>query len=429
MKKTISGIRGIFGDDLTLRDVIEFCDNFGTLAGSRCVIGMDTRPSSEMMYNTAIATLLKNGIDVYSLGVAPTPVVFRAARKYDSGIVITASHNPIEWNGIKFIIKGRGINENELQSITQKQDTRSDKIGTQHNITSSYISDAIDIIGTIDNKPTIIVDVGGGTANGFANELLTKMGCKVVTINKYINSREPDPTSDSLSFLKFAAKDVIGFAFDLDADRLVVVNNGIKQSPDVTLGLGVSKALYNGYKKFVLSIDTSIAIEHLIKNNGGRVYRSKVGEANVIDLVLKTDADAGGEGSSGGFILPRFNYCRDGMLTAGLITSMSRSKFDDIISYMSKYHQIRTKISVDSEMHDRVIEDIQERFKQSYSKVDTLDGLKGIIDEDSWILVRKSNTEDIIRISAESNNNEKCQNIVNDTVTMVKDSCNKIGRV
>ena len=429
MKKTISGIRGIFGDDLTLPDVIEFCNNFATLAGSRCVIGMDTRPSSMMMYNTAVATLLKNGIDVYSLGVVPTPVVFRTARKYDSGIVITSSHNPLEWNGIKFIVKGRGINEKELQNIIQKQDIRSDKIGTQQNITSSYISDAIDIIGTVDNKPNIVVDVGGGVANGFANGLLSKMGCHVITINQHINSRGPDPTSDSLSYLKSITKNMIGFAFDLDADRLVIVNNGIKQSPDVTLCLGVSKALYNGYKKFVLSIDTSVAIEHLIKNNGGTIYRSKVGEANVIDLVLKLNADVGGEGSSGGFILPRFNYCRDGMLAAGLITSMSNSKFNYIISYMSKYHQIRTKISVNSKVHDQVIEDMQEKFKQSYSRVDTLDGLKVIIDEDSWVLVRKSNTEDIIRISAESNNNTKCQKIVNDTVAMVKESCNKFGRI
>ncbi len=418
----------MFGDDLGLLDTIEFCNNFGTLSGSKCVIGRDTRPSGEMIYNTAIATLLKNGTDVYSLGVVPTPVVFREARRYGTGVVITASHNPLEWNGIKFIVNGRGINENELQKIIQHQDTRSNKIGIHQDTRSSYISDAIDTIGTVENKPSVVVDVGGGAANGFADVLLLELGCNVKVINKESGSRGPDPTNDSLQLLTDIAKESIGFAFDLDADRLVVVNKGIKQSPDVTLGLGVAKALDTGHKKFVLSIDTSIAIEHMINEHGGTVHRSKVGEANVIDLSLKIDADAGGEGSSGGFILPRFNYCRDGMLTAGLISSMSSNKLNDIIEYMNRYHQIRTKIPVDSNIHDKVIEDIQDRFEHMYSTVDTLDGLKGIIDEDSWVLVRKSNTEDIIRVSAESCDTTKCQDIVNSVVTMTEESCAKVGR-
>jgi len=193
------------------------------------------------------------------------------------------------------------------------------------------------------------------------------------------------------------------------------------------LGLGVAKTLELGYKNFVLSIDSSISIEKFIKEKGGTVQRSKVGEANVIDLMLKNNAQAGGEGSSGGFILPEFNYCREGILTSGLISSMlGDSKFNEVLDYMESYHQIREKTKVDSNFHDKVIEEVKSRFSREYSETNSLDGIKGTIDEDSWVLIRKSNTEDIIRVSAESNDEEKCKKIVKDTLELVKQSYDKV---
>jgi phosphomannomutase len=431
MKKTISGIRGIFGEDLNLKDVLEFCNNFSSLIKSKkCVIGKDTRPSGSMVKNSASAALMKNGIDIFNLETVPTPVVFREARNYGAGLVISSSHNPLEWNGMKFIIDGRGINEHELPQIIQHQEIEKTKIGIETEITTSYIEDAKKIIGNLENKPKIVVDIGGGAAKGFAPELLREIGCDVQVINENISgcSRGPDPTSDNLSeLITTTNKKDIGFAFDLDGDRLVVVKDGKKQTPDVTLGLGVAKSLELGYKKFVLSIDTSVSIEKFIKEKGGTVQRSKVGEANVIDLMLKNNAQAGGEGSSGGFILPEFNYCREGILTSGLIASMlNGSKFNEILNYMGSYNQIRDKTEIDSEFHDKVIEEIKTKFSKDYSEIITLDGIKGIIDEDSWVLIRKSNTEDIIRVSAESNNEEKCKVIVNDTIKMVNQSYEKI---
>jgi len=431
LKKTISGIRGIFGEDLNLKDVLQFCNNFSSLIKSqKCVIGKDTRPSGSMMRDTASAALMKNGIDVFNLETVPTPVVFREARKYGAGLVISSSHNPIKWNGMKFIIEGRGINEEELPQIIEHQEILKSKIGTEQNISSSYIDDAAKIIGNIENQPEVVVDIGGGAAKGYAPDLLKKIGCKVEVLNEELSgcSRGPDPTSDELSELISASnKKEIGFAFDLDADRLVVVIKGKKQIPDVTLGLGVAKSLELGYKKFVLSIDTSISIEKFIIEKGGTVQRSKVGEANVIDLMLKTNAQAGGEGSSGGFILPEFNYCREGILTSGLISSMlGNSKFDEILNYMGSYCQIREKIEVDSNFHDKVIEEVNSKFSKEYSEISTLDGIKGIIDDDSWVLIRKSNTEDLIRISVESNDEEKCKKIIKDTLELVKQSYDQV---
>ncbi len=431
MKKTISGIRGIFGKDLGLKDVIEFTNNFSSLIKSqKCVVGRDTRPSGKMIQETISAVLMKNGIDVFDLGMVPTPVVFREARKYGAGIVISSSHNPIEWNGMKFILDGRGINEKELPQIINHQEILKSKIGKIKKIKSTYIEDAIKIIGNIENSPKIAIDNGGGAANNFVVDLLKNIGCDIEVINQELLgcSRGPDPTSDELIELtNISNNKEIGFAFDLDGDRLVVVRKGKKQTPDVTLGLGIAKSLELGYKKFVLSIDTSVSIEKFIKEKGGVVVRSKVGEANVIEEMIKNDSQAGGEGSSAGFILPEFNYCREGILTSGLISSMlENSKFSEILNYMESYFQIREKMEINSNYHDKIIEDVKNNLTKKYSEINTQDGIKAIIDEDTWILIRKSNTEEIIRISAESNNEEKCKMIINNTKQMVKESYDKI---
>ena len=247
MKKTISGIRGIFGKDLNLKEVIEFSNNFSSLIKSKkCVIGRDTRPSGIMIQETISAILMKNGIDVFDLGMVPTPVIFREARKYGAGIVVSSSHNPIEWNGMKFILDGRGINEKELPQITNHQEMLKSKIGEIKEIKSTYIEDARKIIGNIENTPKIVIDNGGGAAKDFALNLLKNIGCDVEIINQELLdcSRGPDPTSDELTeLISMSNNKEIGFAFDLDGDRLVVVRKGKKLSPDITLGLGIAKSL------------------------------------------------------------------------------------------------------------------------------------------------------------------------------------------
>jgi len=427
LKVSISGVRGIFGNDLNIEDVIYYCRNFSHLVKSKkCVVGRDTRPSGEIVTNVAIASLLERGISVYNLGISPTPVIFREARKYGSGLIITSSHNPLEWNGLKFILDGRGINESELEYLEKKDKFQREKIGTETQVDSDYIDEAVKVIGDIKKSSKIAIDVGGGAAFDVAPKLLKKLGCKVSVINGIPgkSTRGPDPTNDQLSGLVQASKkSSIGFAFDLDGDRLVVVRDGKKQSPDITLGLGVAGALEKGYKKFVLSIDTSVAIEKFIKNGGGQVHRSKVGEANVVDMMLKTKSQAGGEGSSAGFILPEFNMCRDGLLTSGLIASMVGTKqFDEINKFMERYHQVRTKVSVDSKLHKKTLQTFLKKMKKQSSQIITIDGIKSIIDEDSWVLVRQSNTEHIIRVSAESNDLNKAKTIEKQVSKMVKQS-------
>ena len=328
------------------------------------------------------------------------------------------------------LIEGKGINQEHLDLITNEQVTSKSKIGLENNITSAYVDEAAKIIGRISGSPKVIVDVGGGSAKNIASSLLQKIGCNVITINNDLekSSRGPDPTSDPLDELVSKSKDGdIGFAFDLDADRLVVAMNGKKLSSDVTLGLGVAKAFELGCKKFVLSLDTSVSIEKYIKKRGGTVSRSKVGEVNVIEKIVETQSCAGGEGSSGGFIFPDFNYCRDGILTSGLISALiGKDEFHDVLNLMEKYHQIREKVEVDLEYQEKILKNLFDILKEKYTNLQTLDGVKVIVDEDSWFLIRKSNTENIIRISTESNSLEDARNIHLQTKELVKQSYEQI---
>ena len=373
---------------------------------------------------------MQSGIDVYDLGIAPTPVAFRESRKYGAGIIVTSSHNPIEWNGLKMIIDGKGVNEKQLDTVMSEQNPPKSKIGEEHEIESTYVDDASKIIGKIPDIPKVVVDIGGGAAKGFPSQLLEKVGCDVVTINSKLekSSRGPDPTVDTLEELVTNTKNRdIGFAFDLDGDRLVIVINGEKKDPDVTLGMGVVRALELGCKNFVLSQDTSISVEKYIKQNGGTVFRSKVGETNVTEKMIETKSQVGGEGSSGGFILSDFNYCRDGILASGLIASIiKKDEFTDALNFMEKYHIIRDKIEYDSEHHDDILKVLHGKMKEKFGSVETLDGIKAIVDEDSWALVRKSNTENSIRVSAESNSLEKVRNIHQEIKDLVKESYEQI---
>ena len=207
LKVSISGVRGIFGHDLNLSDIIKFCQNFSLLVKSKkCVVARDTRPSSKILSEVAIASLMERGLDVYNLGIAPTPVVFRESRKYGSGVIITSSHNPLQWNGLKFIIDSRGINEKELEWITRKNKFSKEKIGSEFQTNSKYITDAIKLIGKVKGSPKIAVDVGGGAAFEVGPKMLETLGCKIQTINAKpgISSRGPDPTSENLTELGIA---------------------------------------------------------------------------------------------------------------------------------------------------------------------------------------------------------------------------------
>ncbi|MGH9923404.1 MAG: phosphomannomutase, partial [Nitrososphaerales archaeon] len=273
-------------------------------------------------------------------------------------------------------------------------------------------------IGTVDGKPRIAIDATGGAASGYAGTVLTKIGCDVRAVNDVHgkSSRSPDPTNDELtdlSNLVVSSRCGVGFAFDLDGDRLVVVDkNGKKLNPDTTLLLCISKAIEMEVKNIVISTDTSNAVKELASANSCSITYSKVGEANVVNVMLRNRIVVGGEGSSGGFIMSDFNMCRDGMLASAMITSILKNKkFDECLQIASKYHLIRSKVDADSNLHNTILNSIIDDLEHECSSVDHLDGAKGVFDDDSWVLIRGSNTEHSMRLSVESKNAEKAKSL------------------
>jgi phosphomannomutase len=414
VKISVSGVRGIYGGDLTLHNISKFTRLFASSLikpEGGCVLASDTRPSSRLISQFVAANLMEQGIHVYNLGVAPTPVVFRESRKYAAGVVITASHNPLQWNGIKFIINGRGVFEDEVNFIfNEKSVLKPAKFGKYFDISSDYVDQVAHLTSKkqVKSKARVGLDPGGGAACGYCNELFKQLGHTFYSVNDIsgLSSRNPDPTTDGLSELRLLVSSNnldFGFAFDLDGDRLVVINSqGEKLSADSTLLLCVANAISMGMKKFVSSIDTSLSIEKYIHQNGCSLYYSKVGEANVVKKMLDTEADAGGEGSSAGFIMPKFNMCRDGFLASSIISSSEKKLIDECLNFSSQYLQLRSVVFVDSSLHIKVINKLRDVLKAEASEILIVDGVKAILDDDSWILVRPSNTEDAIRISVES---------------------------
>jgi phosphomannomutase len=412
MKISVSGVRGIYGSDLNLHEIIKFSRLFSSCLvkpRTKCVLARDSRHSGRIIQQVVSASLMEQGIDVYDLRIAPTPVVFKEAQKYGAGVVVTASHNPLDWNGLKFVIDGRGIYEDELDVMLKGAISAPNKFGRSYDILPNYVNEICDLVVHQERNKAVTIgfDLGGGATCDYVARIFKRLGHKFYCINDVlgISSRGPDPTVDPLNELRTLVSENkldFGFAFDLDGDRLVVVNKSERMNPDSTLLLCVASALKMGMKRFVTSIDTSVSVEKLIRLHNGSVEYSKVGEANVVKRILELDADVGGEGSSAGFILPKFNMCRDGLLAAVTVSSLDRTAINECLGLASEYIQIRSKIPVNPATSLKLLDKLLEPFESESSQILTIDGVKAILDEDSWVLVRASNTEDAIRISVES---------------------------
>lgn len=421
MKISISGARGIYNEDLTLNQIHNLSRSFSCYIRKvkkrqiQCLVACDPRPSSYHIKKIATSTLINFGINVYDIGIAPTPIVFKESKKYDCAIIITASHNPLNWNGLKFILDGRGIFEEELNEILNEDHNKNKNenfvIGKSNQISTDYIDEIKELVSKAMeiSKKKIGLDLCGGATCKYADELFKKFQQKPFIINGNIgvSSHGPDPTSDDLielgSLVKSNKLD-FGFGFDFDGDRVVVIDkNGKKLTPDNTLLLCVANSIINfGAKKIVASVDTSISIKKFVDNNNREYEYSKVGESNVLRKALEVDADVCGEGSSAGFILPSFNTCRDGFLASIMISLMDSKIIKDCLDLSSNYSQIRSKIPINPKVQDTLMYELEKEFRKASSEIVTLDGIKIIIDENSWVLVRKSNTEYALRISVES---------------------------
>lgn len=419
---SVSGIRGIVNLDIDPSYAQSIGARFGSFVkGGSVAIASDTRTTAGVIKNACVAGLLQSGCSVFDLGLSSTPSAFKevAYRKLNGGLIITASHNPPEWNGIKFVLRGgRGVFEDELESILSAKLESQNRFGRLYSSRASY-GDILRANAGKDSATGIRValDMAGGVGSLFVPSLLSFQGCEVHSLNDTpgVFSRIIDPTVDSLNTLSnevIAAKCHVGFAYDCDADRLVIVDeNGKKLSGDATLLVCLYYFLENARNRRVaVSVDTSLAAEDLVREYNGSVLYSKVGEANVVRKIIENGCGAGGEGSSGGYIEPSFVMCRDGVHASTMIVRMIKSEgsLNAITSNFKTYFQDRIKVEIERTLAPAILSNLA----NTEGEVDLTDGVKIRKSNDSWVLIRSSNTENVIRISAEARTRNQAGDLV-----------------
>ncbi|MBE8365111.1 phosphoglucosamine mutase [Leptospira borgpetersenii] len=425
---SVSGIRGIIPTGLSPEVIFNALRAFGTwIEGSKVVIGRDSRPSGPYIENIALGLMQAMGKDVLQLGIVPTPTVKAVVNlsKAGGGIMVSASHNPILWNAFKFIGPGgffTGAADLEQildtvrnQSYRQIQYKPSSKIVSGKEWSEKHIESVlkrVNVSAIRKKKYKVLVDAVNGAGSALIPELLGKLGCKPILLHCSPDGtfpRPPEPTPDALKQtsrkMKSSGAD-IGFALDPDADRLVVLTPKKGAiSEEYTLPLSfLSLTLGKMPKKanLVVNLSTSFINEFVAGQYGVPVSRSKVGEANVVSEMLRQKSIFGGEGN-GGVIDPAIaSFGRDSLSgIAHILNGMAATgkKIDSIVEELPAVHMQKTSFKVAG----KNLQDIYSKFSEEFSAFseETLDGLR-LASDDSWIHIRPSNTEPIIRVIAEA---------------------------
>ncbi len=430
----VSGVRGVYGDGLSDEIVERFAYSFGKLvAGQRIVIGRDSRVSGEKLLAVILQGLHKAGKDTIDLGIASTPTTEMAVveRNADGGIIITASHNPGEWNGLKFLgADGVFIEPETGKQLVELYESTGDITdlpltgsattfngADRHHVESVLALDMIDVNLISSKKFTVALDPVNGAGGPICTMLLEKLGCTVHGINMETNGRfarvaEPLPENlGGLSGLVNAQNADIGFAVDPDVDRLSLVDEtGKALGEERTLALAAEYLMADNAKTAACNLSTSRMIDDVAAKYGGNVFRSPVGEINVVRRMREANADFGGEGN-GGVILPALHEGRDAVLGMALILQLLASR-DELVSQIAAEIPSYTMIKEKQEITERGA--WKEPVKQAFVGVemDDRDGIK-LIFPDSWVHVRESNTEPVLRVIAEAPDEKSARTLMN----------------
>jgi len=414
MKFGSSGIRGIANQAVTSELALRIGRGVGTGRGS-VVVGHDTRRAAEMIEYAAISGLLSVGCRVTRVGMAATPTLAYAAKDYDCGIMVTASHNPPEYIGVKlFNPDGMAFDSKQQKTIERLIGESGDAdiklaswdrmhpVRTDGNAVSNHISRILASVA-IEKRMRVVVDCGCGAASLTTPYLLRAMGCDVVTLNSqpdgFFPGRSPEPKSETLTLLQSAVLSTnadLGIAHDGDADRMVAVDDqGEVVSNDKLLAFF---GMHEARKKMVVPVDTSMLIDAVLPDI--EIIRTRVGDVFIAEEMKRSGADFGGE-PSGTWIFPRISYCPEGIYSAArLVELLSRedARFSDHLSPMPEYEIKRGSIPYRGDLDGGRIEG--ELRALPSSDVSTIDGIRLGFD-DAWALIRASGTEPLIRITVE----------------------------
>ncbi|MBU0612347.1 phosphoglucosamine mutase [Patescibacteria group bacterium] len=440
-KLNVSGYRGIWGKDLDEKIAFDFGRAFAKMikeqGGHKILIGRDARKTGPQIFKAIKLALKKEGLEGEYAGIIPTPSMLLLARKlsFGGGIMITASHNPREYNGLKFINKnGLFATQKEIEKI---EENRKNLIEDEKNFSqkeneeevcdnSSYQKIHIkEVLKNIDvnliksKKFKVTHDPINSAGSTITKKLLEELGCEVSQINEEQNgefAHEPEPLAKNLKQLAEAVSknnSDIGFAQDPDADRLVLANEkGEILNEEYTLALAVKSVLSKNPSDVILNMSTSKMCEDLANNYNKKVFRTKVGEPNVVEKMIERGALIGGEGN-GGVIYSKINTARDSLAGIALVLElMAREKknISEIIESLPKYFMKKDKITFSGDL-TLLYEKLKAKFKEA--STNTLDGLRFDWPDSSWVHIRPSNTEPVIRIIGEAKEENRINTIFN----------------
>ncbi len=415
-----SGIRGKVGIEVTPELALDIGRSLSTLLGEgHCiVVGYDSRTSNEMLEKALTAGILEGGCNVLSLGLAPTPLVGYATMKIgaDAGVMITASHNPPQDNGLKIWNRNgmayRAHQERALEKVIHYKtftNTSWENIGRVEDISrlsSHYITD---LLNFIDIKPglKVVVDCANGAASYISPLLLRKVGCEVLTLNSqpdgFFPGRMPEPSDENLGELKEMVKTSgadLGIAHDGDADRMVAVDDkGNMAEFDKLLSLVASEI--GG--RVVTTVDASSTIDLCMDKKDGQVIRTEVGDVHVAEAIEEHKATFGGE-PSGTWIHPDFCMCPDGLLSALRVIELVQNKgpLSQLLKDVPSFPTLRERIDCEESRKDLVMEKVKKKLPNLFEdviKVDLIDGVRISMKDGNWILIRPSGTEPYLRIT------------------------------
>jgi phosphomannomutase len=457
--KSISGIRGTIGgvpgESLTAIDVVKFTASFGNIIAERredksqptkIVVGRDGRISGQMISQLVINTLVSLGVNVIDLGLSTTPTVEIATKKEnaDGGIIITASHNPKEWNALKLLNKeGEFIDAEVGAEVLNRAQTEAlgfalvDKLGI---ITKdeNYLQKHIDLVlshplvnkKAIEKKEfKIVVDCINSSGALVIPQLLKELGAaEVIVLNGEVNGKfahNPEPLPQHLTELSnevVKQNAHLGIAVDPDVDRLCFVcEDGSMFGEEYTLVAVADYILSNQVGNTVSNMSSTKALKEITQNHGGEYFPSAVGEVNVVKKMKEVNAVIGGEGN-GGIIVPDFHYGRDALIGIALFLSHFAEYKKGLKSFRRNYPDYfisKNKIELENGLD---VKSIFEKIKKKYKNnpINTEDGLKIEFDTD-WVHLRTSNTEPIIRIYAESSFETTANNIAKRLMQDIKE--------
>ena len=441
LKISISGVRGVVGQSLTPKLLTRFAQAFGTHTGSgTIVIGRDPRTSGEMVKHAVVSGLLSTGSRVVDIGMCPVPTVQLQVRhrRAQGGIAITASHNPAEWNALKFIgANGLFLDAGQARELldiyhqgeyTKVGGAELRTVEVVEGATDLHIKSILDALGPLpkmQKKLRVVLDACNGAGSIVGPKLIEALGADVVRLNTTPDGSFPrpaEPLPENLGDLCRAVKEHqadVGFAQDMDADRLAIVSEqGEPIGEDYTLVLATLYVLGREKGPVVANLSTTSAVADVAKRFGCPVFFTKIGEVNVTGAMQQHRAVIGGEGN-GGVIYPRINFARDSLVGIALVLHLlaeSGKSVTELLADIPRYTVVKEKMACPSDRIAGVLKTVRQHF--AGYEMDTRDGVK-VMTGDGWLLVRGSNTEPIIRIVAEAKTEAGARELVNSVIKKI----------